>query len=130
VLCRAVLPCRDGCQTSSTSGSGAHNNNSSSSSSGVSGSNASYLQQKLVYSPEGDKLLDADGELGNSTAQHSTYHSTTRDMAQHSAAQDTQDSHICVLDTFTSAEQKTTSTSKAQHTTHSEGNACCSGDTV
>jgi hypothetical protein len=27
-----------------------------------SAANAGYLQQKLVYTPDGDKLLDADGE--------------------------------------------------------------------
>jgi hypothetical protein len=43
--------CRDGVKGSSTSGS-----------SDAVASHAAYLQQKLVYTPEGDKLLDADGE--------------------------------------------------------------------
>jgi hypothetical protein len=33
-------------------------------SSAAAGENAAYLKQKLVYTPEGDKLLDADGEEG------------------------------------------------------------------
>jgi hypothetical protein len=34
----------------------------STSGTGSSAANAGYLQQKLVYTPDGDKLLDADGE--------------------------------------------------------------------
>jgi hypothetical protein len=42
--------CRDAAAEASTSGSKE-----------AAGSNAGYLSQKLVYTPEGDKLLDADG---------------------------------------------------------------------
>jgi hypothetical protein len=49
----AVTLDRDGANEASTSGSGADS------------SNAAYLKQKLVYTPEGDKLMDADGETGS-----------------------------------------------------------------
>lgn len=46
----AVPLYRDGANEASTSGRGADS------------SNTAYLKQKLVYTPEGDKLMDADGE--------------------------------------------------------------------
>jgi hypothetical protein len=49
----AVTRDRDGANKTSTSGTGADSNN------------AAYLKQKLVYTPEGDKLMDADGETGS-----------------------------------------------------------------
>lgn len=67
--------CRDGVKDSSTSGS-----------SNAVASHAAYLKQKLVYTPEGDKLLDADGEDLLAAAAAAVKHAMHRTLAWHGMA--------------------------------------------